>query len=161
MRKANYYHEYGKKHEKPGFFPGVLAAVIKVLPKVGPLKDLKIKIPGAEAEKIFIQSFDSVQLHYTLTLKTMPAKNTCFTNIDFDTGNDTSPGEYTLADKTYMDLLLKLKDDNYKKVNKELKQNIVKFYGACNEKIAAIEGVDTWIQISGALDTLKTLHPID
>ena len=158
MRNANYYHEYGKKHTKPGFFPGVLAGVIKVLPKVGPLKDLKIKIPGAEAEKIFIQSFDSVQVHYTLTLKAMPSKNPCFANIDFDTGKDTSPGEYTLADKTYMDLLLKLKGDDYKKVDKELKQNIIRFYGACNEKIAAIEGVDAWTKISGALDTLKTLR---
>ena len=157
MRNANYYHEYGKKHAKPGFFPSVLAGLIKVLPKAGPLKDLKIKIPSAEAEKIFIQSFDSVQVHYTLTLKTMPAKNTCFTNIDFDTGKDTSPGEYTLADKTYVALLLKLKDDNYKKVDKELKQNIIMFYGACNERIAAIEGVDTWTKISGAIDTLKTL----
>ncbi len=60
MRRTNYYHEFGKTHERPGFFPGVLALVVKILPKIGPLKDLKIKIPDAEGEKYFIQSFDTV-----------------------------------------------------------------------------------------------------
>ena len=161
MRNANYYHEYGKKHEKPGFFPGVLAMVIKVLPKVGPLKDLKINIPGPEAEEIFIQSFDTVQLHYTIILKKMPSKNTCFQNIDYDTGNETLSGEYTLADQTYIDLLLKLKDDNFKHVNVNLKQNVLKFYGPCNEKMAAMAGSDKWAQMTNALDTLKVLQPVE
>ena len=44
--------------------------------------------------------------------------------IDFDTGNETEPGEYDLADKNYIVLLLTLKKNNFKKVNVALKQNI-------------------------------------
>ena len=161
MRKANYYHEYGGKHENPGFFPGVLSVIFRGLPKIGPLKDLKVKVPGPEAEKLFIQSFDTVQAHYTRILKTFPEKNPCFTNIDFDTGNNTTPGEYVLADETYMDFLLKLKDNNFKHLNVALKQNIIKYYGSCNEQLAAIAGVDKWTQVSNALDTLKVLHPVE
>jgi len=159
MHKANYYHEYGKKHEKPGFFPGLLAKVVFILPKVGPLKDLKIKVPGPEAEKIFIQSFDTVQVHYTLALKKIPSKNNSLENIDFDTGNDTEPGEYILADQTYTELLLRLKKDNFSHVNENLKQSIFKFYAGCNERSAAIAGFDKWNQMKSILDTLNIIHP--
>ncbi len=161
MRKANYYHEFGKKHEKPGFFPGVLAKVVFVLPKIGPLKALKIKVPDTIAEKIFIRSFDTVQVHFTTILKGMPAKNTCLINIDYDTGKETSAGEYTLADQTYNELLLKLKDDKFKHVNQNLKQNLIKFYGDCNEKMAATAGLDQWNQLSIGLDTLRALQPVN
>ncbi len=158
MRTANYYHEYGKKHEKPGFIPGALAVIIKMLPKVGALKSLRIKVPGPEAEKLFIQSFDTVQAHFTQILSTLPKENPAFKNIDYDTGKDTNPGEYNLADHTYVELILKLNDDKFRRMDHELKQNILVFYGQCNEKIAAIEGIDCWKKIIVALDTLKTIH---
>jgi len=161
MRSANYYHEFGKKHEKPGFFPGMLAMVVVVLPKVGPLKSLKIKVPGPEGEKIFIRSFDTVQVHYTLVLKSISAKKTSLKNIDFDTGNETSPGEYILADKTYAGLLLKLKDNHFKQVNTDLQQNVLKYYGECNERIAAMAGWETWEKMSAALDTLRIIQPVN
>ena len=159
MRNGNYYHEYGKMRERPGFFPTILAGVIKILPKIGPLKDLKIKVPAPEAEQIFIQSFDSVQLHYTIALNTLPAQKVCFKDIDYDTGKDTSPGEYTLADKAYIELLLKLKDDKFTHTDVNLKQNLIEYYGSCNEKIAALAGSDNWEKLSAALDTFKTLQP--
>jgi hypothetical protein len=161
MHNANYYHEYGKKHEKPGFWPGVLAKVVFVLPKVGPLKDLKIKVPGPEGEKIFIQSFDTVQVHYTDFLKKMQAQTVRLTNIDFDTGKETVAGEYNLADNTYSDLLLKLKDNSFSNVSVSLKQNILKFYGPCNEKMAAMSGWGKWQQMTVALDSLNALQPIN
>ncbi len=69
MQKTNYYHEYGRKHEKPGFFPGVISVFVRILPKVGALKDLKIKIPGPDGEKLFIQSFDTVLVHFYQLIK--------------------------------------------------------------------------------------------
>jgi len=161
MKTANYNHEFGKKHDRPGFFPGMLAAVIKILPKSGKLKDFKLKVPGPEAEKIFIQSFDTVQKHYVRILEKMPEKTSNFANIDYDTGENTSPGEYPLADETYNDFVLKLKGDNFKRASVSLRQNIVRFYGTCNEQIAARAGIDKWNQITAALDTLKALQPVN
>ena len=159
MRKANYYHEYGKKHDKPGFFPTMLGLLIQVLPKVGPLNDLKVIVPGPEAEKIFIQSFDTVLLHYTYAIKVLSSKKTSLTNIDFDTGNETTPGEYVLADKAYTDLLLKLMDGKFNKVSGNLQKNILQFYSGCNEKSAAIAGIETWWRMTLALDSLKHIRP--
>jgi hypothetical protein len=159
MHNANYYHEYGKKHDKPGFFPGALAVVVRFLPKVGPLRSLKLHIPGPDAEKLFIQSFDTVTVHFTASLKKLPASNHRLANIDFDTGNDTYSGEYNLADDTYCKLVLKLKELDFKNVNDPVRQNIIKFYGSCNEKMAAMEGADQWNEITAALEQLKQMKP--
>jgi hypothetical protein len=159
MKNANYYHEYGKRHEKPGFFAGMLSKIVTVLPKVGPLKSFKLNVPDPDAEKIFIQSFDTVLVHYTVALHGMPLKNTCLANTDYDTGGDTRPGEYYLADKTYVELLLQLRDDKFKKVNENLKQNLIKFYGPCTERIAAEVGLDKWLDMSKALDSLSVIQP--
>jgi len=161
MHNANYYHEFGKKHERPGFFPGVLAKLIVVLPKVGPLKSLRIKVPGPAAEKIFIQSFDTVQAHYVAMLRTMRTTTACLLNIDFDTGGETAPGEYSLADQAYNGLLLRLKADSFRHVDKSLRQNIIKFYKPGNKIIAGGAGTEQWMQISADLDSLKMLHPLN
>jgi hypothetical protein len=155
MRRANYYREFGKRHERPGFFPGVLAVVVKVMPKVGPLRALRIRIPGPEAEKIFIRSFDTVQVHFTIALKKLNTSDISLDNIDYDTGHDTSPGEYILADETYSDLLLKLSAKNFTNVDAALRKNIVWFYGSCNTSIAAMAGREKWEQMTVALDSLN------
>lgn len=112
MGRANYYEEHGKKHKMPGLFTNALSWLIRVLPKAGPLKTLKIKEPGPEAEKLFIQSFDSVLANCTSSMEILASGNINFTNIDFDTGNNTARGEYKLADRNYGYLLLKLRKKN-------------------------------------------------
>lgn len=160
MRNANYYHEYGKKHEKPGFFPGTLSVVVRALPKVGPLKSLKLKIPGPDAEKLFIQSFDTAVAHFTLSLKKLPSGNQHLKDVDWDTGNDTQSGEYNLADDTYCKLLLKLKEQDFKNVNASLRQNVLKFFSSCNEKMASIEGADQWTAVTAALNQMRSLDTL-
>ncbi len=92
MSRRNYYQEFGKKHRDPGFFANVFSWVIRVLPKVGPFKALKIKDPGPEAEKLFIKSFDTVLANCASAMKTLRTRNIHLANIDFDTGNETAPG---------------------------------------------------------------------
>ncbi|HXS36347.1 MAG TPA: zinc dependent phospholipase C family protein [Flavipsychrobacter sp.] len=159
MRNANYYHEYGKKRQRPGLFPGILADIIRILPKVGPLKDLKLKVPGTDAEKLFIQSFDTTISRYTAALQKLRSGKHHFENINWDTGNDTYAGEYNLADDTYGELLLRLKKQQFKNVDVALRNNILAFYSKCNEKTASLAGADRWHDITVALDQLKEYHP--
>jgi hypothetical protein len=128
MKRAIYYKEFGNKIQKPGFFPTILSWFICILPKVGPLKSLKYIPPGPAAEKLFIQSFDAVLVHYSSSLETLHHGNIYFTNIDFDTGNITEPGEYPLTDRTYDVLVTRLENKNFDLLNPDLKQNILRFY---------------------------------
>jgi len=159
VKNSSYYHEFGKKHQGPGFGPTMLSLFIRVIPKVGTLRDLKIKIPSPEAEKLFIASFDSVSVHYSASLSNLKQnRNFRFKNIDFDTGLDTWPGEYNLADENYDTLVLMLHKDNFKKVDASLKQNVLGFYSQCNEQIAANAGADKWKEIRTALDELREIN---
>jgi hypothetical protein len=101
INRVAYNKEFGRERQRPGFFAGILAVIIKVSPKIGPLKALKFKVPGPDAEKLFIQSFDTVIVHYSGDMKHLNPGNLILLNIDFDTGNKKRIGEYKLTDKTY------------------------------------------------------------
>ena len=50
--------------------------VMRIFPKVGPLKGLRFDEPGKEAEKLFVQSFDRVLVRYATFLnKIAPEKS--------------------------------------------------------------------------------------
>lgn len=155
MHKANYYHEFGKKHHGPGIFADALSWLILVLPKVGPLKSLKIKAPGPIAEKLFIESFDTVLIHYNAAVKILGTTHIDLSNIDFDTGNTTVAGEYKLADATYGSMLLKLDKKEFNLVDTSLKQNIMEFYSHKKATVATRKQRKKWEKITLALDQLK------
>ncbi len=127
MRQKQYDKQFGKGYKRPGFSAKLLSFFIRALPKVGPLKALRFKTPTPEAEKLFVQSFDTILLHYAVHLKRLPNGTVHPEDMDFDTGKPAALCEYSLADKTYSDWLLKLKNEKFKNVDKAIKQNIVGF----------------------------------
>ncbi len=159
MNRANYYQELGKKHRQPGFFVHALSWFIRALPKTGPLKALKIKEPGPVADKLFIQSFDTVLVNYSQSLKRLNSGELHLRNIDFDTGNSTAFGEYQLADINYGALLLKLNSNKFNHLNPGLKQNIIMFYSDPNGIITQKNGFQEWKKINRAFQHLKMTAP--
>jgi Zinc dependent phospholipase C len=153
MHKRNYYEEYGQEEPRPRFFSSMLSLMIRILPKIGPLKVLKFKVPGPEVEKLFIQSFDTVSFHYATSVKYLDPENIQFANIDFDTGKKTSPGEYELADENYGNLVLKLQGKKFDHLNPSLKKNILAFYG--DPGSAHVKKDKNWEKIKAALEELK------
>ena len=155
MHRVNYYSEFGKKRKKPGVFAAILSFIIRVIPKVGPLRVLKFKAPGPVAEKLFIQSFDTVLVHYTMALKNCRSGKINFPNIDFDTGNLTAPGEYPLADKNYDLLLGKLQKQDFILINSALKQNILHFYAHRSAPVGNRKVMRAWKKTTASLQQLK------
>ncbi len=159
MARTNYYQDFGKKQRKPGIFANALGWLIRVLPKVGPLRSLKLKDPGPVAEKLFIESFDTVLLHCVAAMKILSTGNLNFANIDFDTGNKTVPGEYKLADKSYSTLLLRLDKSQYLLLNAGLKENIIGFYGNTDSTTVNKNGPRSWKRVMAALAQLRATQP--
>jgi hypothetical protein len=155
MSRINYNKDFGDKRTKPGFFAWSTAWLIRVIPKLGPLSPLKIKEPGPEAEKLFIKSFDTVLLNCHNAMQALHTGKPQFENIDFDTGKDTAPGEYTLADKNYGDLLLKLSEKHFEQADQALKQNIIAFYQNAEPPTTGRKAIKQWKKITEALDQLK------
>lgn len=151
MKRLNYNKEYGRERDKPGIFSFLFAALIKILPKIGPLAPLKFKAPSPEMEKLYVQSFDSVQLHYSNALLLLQSKKLNLKDKNIDTGMETKPGAYDLADETYCDLLLMLSDNL--PVNSALKRNIVSYFK--NGKAVSGEKKNKKRNISVALSKFK------
>lgn len=127
IRRQKYFKEFGREREKTKLGESILAFLIRIAPKWGPLKILKFKIPGEEAEKMFLESFDETVINYRRQI-TNASGHIELSNIDWDTGKKTMQGEYSLADKTYSDWVIKLKEKNFETVTSPIRTNILVFY---------------------------------
>ncbi len=128
MHMRQYNNDFGTGYKRPGFFSTGFAVIIKVMPKIGPLRALHFKAPNAEAEKYFDKSFDTITTHYTHSIKFATAAKRGLNDIDFDTGFPTAECEYILADETYNKWLLQLNDAQFENVTPSIKNNIELFY---------------------------------
>lgn len=161
MRNKAYYKEFGSVRQKPKLKDWIVAFLIKVVPKVGPLKALRFQPVGPDGEKKFIASFDTALTHYEGALVQIKTKGSItLPDVDYDTGKPTTPGEYGLTDDTYMDLVDNLIDNKFAQLTAPLQQNILAFYSkADTAKFAAKYGSD-WKKVSAGLEQLKTVTPV-
>jgi hypothetical protein len=155
LSRADYEKEYGRDYEKPGFSAKLTAWFIRVVPKIGPFKALAIKVPTPEAERMFMESFNATLERYRSTLGQVQGGNLDLQNMDFDTGEPTSAGEYELADETYAKLLEKLEKDDFKTISPELRREILAFYSDLSAPLATKKDRGDWKDTLRALNKLK------
>jgi len=160
MKKRDYYAEFGKARQKPGFKAEVLSFFIRVLPKVGPLKALKFKDVGPEGEKLFIRSFDTVLVHYDAALARLHNEKVILPDIDYDTGKPTAIGEYELTDDTYADLVDRLHDTKFNNLTEPLKQNILGFYKKIDTVALAQRYPGYWKKTTIALQGIQSAKTV-
>jgi len=128
MNRRMFDKEFGSDYKRPKFSARLVAFIIKILPKIGPLKKLKFINPGPEGEKLFAAGMDSTLRHYTIDLKMANNNKLRLDNIDYDTGKPTVIYEYPLTDETYKDWILKLQKNNFRDTSPDMRGNILAFY---------------------------------
>jgi len=129
LTPQQYVQEYGGRYAKPKWWARFFGVLFKLLPKVGPFRPLAFKVPTAEAEQLFLDSFAETQRRYRASLADVRGQQLMLPNSDLDTGYPTALGEYSLADKAYETLVGKLKDDKFARLPPELAENILAFFG--------------------------------
>jgi hypothetical protein len=155
MQRKKYYKEYGSDHDKPKFKERLIAFLITILPKVGPLRTFRFKEIGPEGEKQFVKSFDTVMVHYTEALAKLNYEKINLPNLDFDTGKKITPEEYGLADETYGELVVKLQENKFSYLTDPLKQNIISFYGKADTAVLNTKDASGWKKASAAIQEVK------
>lgn len=163
LRRSQYEKEWGKNYDRPGRFARFLAVVVRILPKVGPLKTLDVKIPNRKTEKIFVQSVEKTvdAYHVLLTrlgspkLTQLGGADPKFPDLDLDTGEPTAPSEYTLADKTYARLLKMLAQNGYDNASPALRANILDFYSDLGRPLETKRHKDEWQELQRNLESFK------
>ncbi|MBC5776009.1 zinc dependent phospholipase C family protein [Pontibacter sp. KCTC 32443] len=158
MSRAKYNSNWGETYERPGFFTRIMAWVIKILPKVGPLRSLGFTMPTPEAEHLFYKSFNTTVSKYAAVLQQLRNSESAMENLQLDTGKKTEPGEYALTDETYTALLQKLDNSKYKYLTPELQQNILGFYKSMKPKKEQEQDEDH-LKTTEALERLKAHQP--
>ena len=130
ISRANYEKEWGSRYRKPGLGARILAAVFRIVPRVGPFSGLALKVPTPQTEKMFEDSFDAaVKRDKTSFAEAAASGKLQVANRDLDTGKPVSPGEYVLTDRTYDKLIVRLAKKKFEGVSPELRSNILGFYG--------------------------------
>ncbi len=161
LSRTEYEKQWGNQYQRPGWRTRFLAFVVKVLPKVGPLRSVDITLPSPKTEDLYIQSVNQTVDTYKTQLALVRKDRDKFTlpNRDFDTGKPTKPSEYKLADETYARLVEQLAETKFNLVSPELQANIVAFYGANEFRQPPDMPADEWRKVESAVGDLKGLHP--
>jgi len=156
LTRQDYEREFGTGYRKPSLFARTLGFIIKILPKVGPLRPLAFKAPTPEAAELFAQSFRDATAKFRTEVNDLKDRKFEIRNANFDTGKPSSFGDYSLADETYGELLGRLSDHKFQGAPVALTRNILAFYGEGPAPSVADKKVrKRWTKAARDLDELK------
>lgn len=143
--QTNYDRHWKQANRGPGVRAHLLAVFVWVLPKVGPISDLAIKIPTTQSEEDYLHSLNHTAdrfediLHQLQTATDDPAN---FANLNLDTGNPSEVGTYRLADETYAQLLSRLTARPQRIIPPGLKRDLIAYFqsGTADDLPKSISG---------------------
>jgi hypothetical protein len=166
---------------KAGIGTWSLAALIFIVPKVGPLKLLAVKGPTEKTEAEYVHSVAISVYEFRRVLRrfTPPEKRSAgqfsalpklqvddiptdprdprhpLLNRDLDTGRVVQPGGYRLTDETYAKLLHALASQPKVPIPPGIKDEIERFYSNPDAPITTRKKAAQWEQVQKDLATLK------
>jgi hypothetical protein len=140
-------------YRKPGLGTKFLAAVIRIVPKVGPLKAMAFHPPTPDTEKLFLESFDATVNRYRQLLTAEQAGRLRISDQNFDLGEPPKAGTYKLTDETYAKLVEHLSERDFEGVSPELRNDILSFYRDRNAPIETKQHSKQWQKLVEVLDS--------
>ncbi|MBS1532911.1 MAG: zinc dependent phospholipase C family protein [Bacteroidetes bacterium] len=161
IKRREYYALYGLNREKPNLRTRITAFIIRIAPKIGPLRALKFQPPTGEAERLFVKAFDASSAHFAIIINELnEGRDPQLADMDFDTGKPTTFGEYGLADQTYSQLVIGLDNDKFSDMTGHLKQHLEAFYSKADSSANPPKNLYDWKKTNYALQELKNAKPV-
>ena len=159
LSRADYEKSWGKNYQRAGFGVRFLALLLKIIPKVGPLKALDFNVPTPKTENLYFASINKTVDQYGGLLGNVQKKSLKLADNDLDSGKPTAAGEYSLADDTYAKMLSQLADKKFDVTSPALQKNILGFYSASVAPIETKKNARKWQKVQTNLDALKAFTP--
>jgi len=135
LTRAEYERTWGKTYKKPSFGARILAALISLIPKVGPFKAMGFRIPDPATENLYFESVNESVDQYRIYLRQLSTGEPSLPNKDLDTGKKTEAGEYGLTDQTYVMLVNRLAKEKFTSVSPALRHNLVHFFEDARQSV--------------------------
>jgi Zinc dependent phospholipase C len=159
ISRTEYEKNWGTTYKKPSIGSRTTSFFIGILPKVGPLKALALRMPSADSQQVFLESMNNTVDHYNqflVQLRKQPPYRAALDLPDrnLDTGKLTAPGEYKLADYTYSKLLATIVKNPDTPIPGDLRDKILAFY-ASNSKNYVAQNPDEWRRTEEDLSLLR------
>ena len=156
LSNADYKKSWGSGYKQPGPGAHMLAALFKIVPKVGPLRAIDFKEPTEKTENLYFKSVDQTVNHYRQALQEVGSHDLEAPEINLDTGKPTQRDTYPLADVTYRHLLDALAYSNFSQMNGGVRNAILRFYdgfgfpkpGTRLDKCVVERWRKTWIELN-------------
>ncbi len=128
MSRSSYERSWGKQYDRPSSGDQLIAVLLRLVPPIGPLRALQFRMPTAPVEKLFMQSFDRSLRQYGTKLQSVKDGPLPLENINYDTGEASTPGTYKLEDETYAYWLNKLAEKQMQTMPVEIRANLLQYY---------------------------------
>jgi hypothetical protein len=128
VSRSSFEKEWGKDYRGPGVKARVIAWMIRVVPKVGPLKGLAFRIPTPAVERLFIASLNSTVEKFRVVVRNVGNGNFELPNENFDASLALTAGKYKGADQAYAKLLARHAETKFAGMKPELRKVILHYY---------------------------------
>ena len=159
LSRTDYERSWGKNYQRPGFGTRFLAALLRIMPKIGPFKGLGFIEPTQHTEDLYIKSINKTYDDYKRLLVEVKTTIPDLHDRDLDTGEPTRPAEYTLADDTYAKLVTQLADRKFAQARPELRDNILAFYANTSAPVKTKKDEGKWRKVQDALSQMRSAPP--
>jgi hypothetical protein len=159
LSRASYQKSWGTDYQPPTFGERFLGFLVRILPKFGPLKVLRLKTPTPETERMFEASFNATLDRYRQLLSQVGTDRVQLPNDNFDTGEITGPGKYRLNDETHAKLLEALAKQDFRGASPELQAELLEFFGHPDAPYAMKRKPRDWVKVQDELEQLKNAAP--
>lgn len=155
--RAAYEQQWGAEYKRPGFRHKMLAGLLRVIPRFGPFKPLAFKPPTPETERWFLESFDKTVEYYRALVAAASQSRVSIANRNFDTNDPPRPGDYSLVDKTYAELVERLakQSEPAPPIPPELRAQIKRFYADPSAPIETKRHRKDWNKLTRALEKIQ------
>ncbi len=157
LSRASYQKNWGNNYQGPTLADRLLAFLIRIVPKIGPLKVLELRTPTPDTERRFEASFNAALARYRGLLRQAGTGQLKLTNDNLDTGDTTGPGEYHLNDETHAKLLDTLAKQNFSGASPEIRAELLDFFGHPDAPYTMKRKAKQWAKVQAEVEELQTV----
>jgi len=159
VKRSSYRKNWGSNYQAPSFGERVIAFFVNILPKVGPLKVLELRMPTPQTEQMFEASFNATLVRYRGLLHDVDDGHPALPNDNFDTGTVTGPGEYWLNDDTQAQLLDELAKEKFNGASPAVRAELLDFFSNPGAPNTVKKKKKQWATVQAEVEELKASQP--
>lgn len=152
VSRSSYERNWGKQYDRPTFLDRFLGVLLRLIPPIGHLADLRLKMPDAGIENLFMKSFTDATSECRKQQIGLQ-----LANKNLDTGTFTGPGQYPLNDRAHAELLHLLAQNNFVGIPVGMRTELLEFYRDPDAPIDTKKNAKQWAEVLANIDRLKQL----